>query len=170
MLTGWVSFPPILTFFFNHFSVVNISVNIKYLWRRRRFHFLENTREKNIWESGSDALKSELIIKQDSLSELYSETIWGSLPGCPPCWWCQGYKSGCTPRGGPSSLPGCMRGTPESAECTELSKQKHGPSERRKRWSLTEPPDYLVEFFQQPQCGNKIVFIRDGHKQRLASS
>lgn len=135
--------------------------------------FWENRREKDIWECGSDTLKSKLIIKQDSLSELYSETIWGSLPGCPPCWWCQGYKSGCTPRGGPSSLPGCRK----------KKGWMYGGAFKTKAWSfwekektmevaeaLREPPAYLVELFQQPQCGNKIAFVRDGDKQRLASS
>lgn len=36
--------------------------------------------------------------------------------------------------------------------------------------AVAELLSYLVEFFQQPQCGNKIVFIRDGDKQCLASS
>lgn len=49
---------------------------------------------------------------QYSQSQLYSETIWGSLPGCPRGWWCLGCKSGCTPRVVPSSLPGNMEQKP----------------------------------------------------------
>lgn len=67
-----------------------------------------------------------------------------------------------------------MKETPESAECTGLPKQKHVLLRKRKDdviyRNLAELPDYLVEFFQQPQCGNKIVFIGDWDKQGLASS
>lgn len=38
------------------------------------------------------------------------------------------------------------------------------------RGAVAEPLSYLVEFFQQPQCGNKMVFIRDGDKHCFASS
>lgn len=52
---------------------------------------------------------------QHSQSLLYSETTWGSLLECPPGCWCQGYKSGCTPHGGLSSLPENMEQIPASA-------------------------------------------------------
>lgn len=64
-------------------------------------------------------LPKNLSQTQYSQSQLYSETIWGSLPGCPRGWWCLGCKSGCTPRVVPSSLPGNMEQKP--ADLQEMS-------------------------------------------------
>lgn len=74
-------------------------------------------RDKQTWQTQMPSQKP--IPNSYSQSQLYSETIWGSLPGCPRGWWCLGCKSGCTPRVVPSSLPGNMEQKP--ADLQEMS-------------------------------------------------